>query len=145
MARLTAEPLDGGGMISRFIAWWKSSRAWSADHRATWPTYTALVDGKSRLMSEAEEAIRNVAASEGFSVGERVEEAFDGSNGKGEKCVRFKLEPTNVEVWLYSDGAQLDAPLRCQIFEEWDFRTPQDFVEELSASAIAMAKSQPAV
>jgi hypothetical protein len=129
-------------MIGRVIAWWRSSRAWSADHHVTWPPYTALFDGKSRLMSEAEAVILRAVTAEGFEAVERVEEALERSNHRHEIYVRFRLSPSNVEVWLYPDGAELDAPLRVHIFEEWDFRTPTDFIQALATAAIAMAKQE---
>jgi hypothetical protein len=126
-------------MIGKLVTWWRSSRAWYAEHRQTWPPYTTLVDGRSLLMAEAEGAISSASGAHGLTVAERREEEFDRSRGAREVCVRFKLPPSDVEVWLYSDGAELDTPLTSDVFEEWAFRTPQDFLDELTAAVIKKA------
>lgn len=128
------------------IAWWKASRAWSADHRATWPEYTTLIDGRSRLLTDTELAVRNAAMSAGFAVADRAEEWMESIEGGQEIYVRFKLIPSGVEVWLQRDGAQIDSPAKCEIFEEWNFRTPQEFISDVSATAVEMARdTRPAV
>lgn len=84
--------------------------------------------------------------SEGFGVTDRTEEWMESIGGGHEIYVRFKLNPSGVEVWLHRDGAQIDSPMKCEIFEEWNFRTPQEFIADVSATAVEMAlDTKPAV
>ena len=53
----------------------------------------------------------------------------------------FKLVPSDVEIWLHRDGAQIDSTAKCEVFEEWNFRTPREFIVAVSGTAVEMARA----
>ena len=123
-------------MIRRVVNWFRSNAEWKRDHLASWPAYTRRVDGATRLMSEAEGLLIDAAVSAGYSIADRL---VGGAEDEG--YVRFRLAPTNVEIWLYSDAAEISTPSGGRVLEEWDFRTPSEFLDQLISEAIVRAES----
>jgi hypothetical protein len=87
-------------------------------------------------MSEAEAFVIHAAVSAGYSIADRV---VGGAEDEG--YVRFRLAPTNVQIWLYSDAAEISTPTGGRVLEEWDFRTPREFLARLVSDAVARARS----
>jgi hypothetical protein len=131
-------------VIARILKWWRSYGDWKREHIASWAPYVLLVDGSSRLRREAEDAVSSAAVAAGFTIEDRVVEPLNRSTTY-EEYVRFRLGPTDVDVWLYADGAQVSTPTADCIIEEWDFRTPAGFLQTLVSEALEAAHASQAV
>ena len=108
-------------MLSRVLGWFKEQKAWKADHIRTWAGMTELdSNGISKFQKNAISALEQQGVHLDFK---RV--------GESEAYFLASIPSTEIDVYIYGDGAQVSGNENLLRAEEWDYRTPNDLIQEL--------------
>ncbi len=113
-------------MFARFRAWVASQRQWKRDHLATWAGWTdAEPGGLSKFQLEAESAVEAALREANANLtGREVHPLSDGA------YLYAVISPVGVDLWLHSDTVEVGKDKAYRRLEEWDFRTPQEMIDE---------------
>jgi len=113
-------------MISRFFAWLKANRQWKIDHLSSFkPLQVPNSDGVTGFQLRAIERLNQAGVHLEFQ-----------RKGTREIYLQASIPGTDVEVFIYSDGAQVVGEYNNFVGEEGDFRTADDLIDKLVASTI---------
>ena len=118
-------------MIKRLWSWITNERKWHREHHAAWELARIPgPDGFSPFQKECERRLNEALAEVGSAVVDRT------IAGETDRYVTGKLRNTQVEIWIYLDGAQLSGPDLDFRLEDWDARTPDELCTEYSRKAV---------
>lgn len=119
-------------MLSRLIKWNRERLAWHREHVEAWAGQAQLTEsGLSRFQVACEAAL--TGALRAVDV-ELVNRSIQGSV---EPMITARLGETAWAVWIYVDGAEVSSPPRALVrMEEWDARTPGEFIETFVARVV---------
>lgn len=73
----------------------------------------------------------------------RIEEPT--REGESEVYVTGSVSQSPLRFWIYADGAQASGSGGEVMLERWDYRTPNDLIEQFIAFVVAAASSNKAV
>lgn len=120
-------------MFQRFFQWFKDQKAWKADHIRTWSGMTALDSGGiSKFQNAALSALENHGVQLPF---QRM--------GEAEAYFLATIPNTEIEVFIYSDGAHVSGDQNLLRAEEWDYRTPDDLIQDLISTVCKRLPADP--
>jgi len=116
-------------MLHRLSNWLQAQRAWKNDHVRTWHGLTSLDEnGVSQFQRNCLLAIESLPLSLEFK-----------QMGTSEAYFVSLIPNTNIEIFLYIDGAQVVGDHNIFRAEEWDFRTPDDLIQALTTTVSGLA------
>ena len=106
-------------MFARFFNWIKRERAWNRSHSLAWHGWTKPeADGWSRWQRSCESAVTRKLYELQRTVSERREH-------RGEEChIETKIAESDLTLWIYADGANLDGHDVDIRLEYWDAESP---------------------
>jgi hypothetical protein len=108
---------------------------WHRDHARSWPEYVEADEaGQTRLQQELRVRIDRVL---GSLVGGRGEWESDNA-ALPVGSLRCTVASRSLELWLHPDGVSIcrtepGGKRRCREYEEWEGRTPQEFMDKVEA------------
>ena len=126
-------------MFEQIKLWFHRRGQWHRDHLAAWKGWADDdADGMSRVQRECETAVQLALQQVGVSLDGR--EAV--KTKEGWTYLHFLLSPIDIEFWLYSDTAHFTGKRRFESWrlEEWDARTPSEFIEKTVALALQVVR-----
>jgi len=108
-------------MIRRFFDWLSERKTWKSDHMRTWKGFTeADSEGITKFQTKAISDIESQGVQLQF---QRM--------GQSEAYFVATIQGTEIEVFIYSNGAQVMGNQNLLRAEEWDYRTPEDLIQAL--------------
>ena len=113
------------------ISWWKEQRKWRQDNNQSWEGMdTPLENGWTKFQEICLEALTStVDVTEVIESRVAGSEGFDGPDGQGEKMIIGQLKKSNINYYIYEDGAELSGEGESWRLERWDFRTLDELVK----------------
>ncbi len=108
-------------MIRKLLQWINRRKEWHADHLKTWDGMSVLdPTGVSKFQSTA------LASLQGHGIQLPFKQV-----GSSEKYLLASIPGSEIDVYLYVNGAQVVGEHNILVAEEWDFRTPDELIQEL--------------
>jgi hypothetical protein len=125
-------------MIARLFRWWRAQREWHRDHVTSWACFKdADNTGLSRFQQLLEPALAETVQRHGSELEGRELLPCD-----EQRMVHGFFADGHWEFWLYPDGAHAGCGCNHYVrYEEWDMRTPADFVRAFTAELAAELKA----
>ncbi|WP_286355041.1 hypothetical protein [Geothrix oryzae] len=118
-------------MISRFFNWLRENRQWTIDHRASFePLQVPNSDGITGFQLLAVERLNQAGVHLDFQ-----------PKGKRGLYLQASIPGTEVDVLIYSVGAQVVGEHNYFVGEDGDFRTADELIDKLVASTIEQIRS----
>lgn len=104
------------------IAWWRKRREYLDNHNQSWAGYDSVgPDGRTIFQNEVLSSLRAGGAVK----------SVEFIQGKTEGYYRGHLFNSDVEFFIYEDGAEL----RDIRYERWDYETRQELVKQFLCKA----------
>ena len=122
-------------MLERVKRWVSKQREWKRVHLLTWKGQTEPdSDGWSPLLHVLHDALIEVVNSHALQ--NKVEARRDAASRA--VSLEVLLPTVKVRSWLHSDTAEIATESGDELFrcEEWDERTPDDFVQHYKAALV---------
>lgn len=126
-------------MWKRFRRWLADNRDWNRQHRQAWSGVTSPGPGGLSVFQErCESALTREIRSAGLAIVERTIQPLE----RNETLLYIRLTPGDLDVWICSAGAQFGYRTGDVRLEEWDARTPDELISEVTAGVVKMARRQ---
>lgn len=127
-------------MIRRIYDWICRQRQWRREHEAAWARVTVSGDEPNAFQLACEEELDAALGRLGRTLSERIV-----SIGPfGEPMIHAQIPDSPLQVWIYSDGAEVVGAGEDRHFERWDWRTPSElqaaFIEAVVQAMSTVAR-----
>ena len=125
-------------MLKSILEWNRRRKEWNAQHTAAWAdAITRDDDGLSLMQRVCEARLGEELATIGSQLTERAIE-----DAPMAPWIRARIDNSALSIWFHDDTAGLDAPKSHNVFEHWDYRTPEELAKALCEAVIAAVQER---
>ena len=112
-------------MIKNIINWFKDNREWKKYHLEAWsPVTDPDENGITPFQKKCLKALTENVQKDGISC-----------EGNQEKFYTGIILGTNIRIYVYSDGAEISSDDLDFRLEKWDFKTPDELINQFIEKA----------